>query len=350
MNTLNYIKSAVLLIAISLFSSCVKDIDLDYLRPTPKLVLNCLASVGDTVKATVSRTWFYTDEKPNIGIKEADVKLYVNDVFREQMEWREGIENYRYLGYFISSYIPAPGDQIRIDVSAPEMGAVSANAVVPTAPSLIDLKYEVKADTTGNMIIRTTNYSITLRDDASKSNYYLMRLDRGDPYKSGDDVYYEWQSASIDYSGDPLFGGDISVLDKVFGNDWLSGYRGRVFTDESINGTEYTIRLTSGTSYSSYYPGSDYPGYDYPGYVDPDEDEKQDYPTYLRASLYTISSSYYFYLRALEMRADDSFSNALIDAGLAEPIRVFSNVEGGVGVLGTCCGDTVSVVTGYYRY
>lgn len=349
MKSLIDMKPVLFLIMLFCFTSCVKDIDLEYLRPDPKLVVNCLATVGDTVKATVSRTWFFTDKRPNNGIKEAEVKLYVNDAFREQMQWREETINYQNRGYFISSYIPVSGDRIRIEASAPDMNPVSANTSVPVSSPLVNFKYENTSDTLNNMVTVKNRYLITFRDDPSQKNYYLLRLDRGEPYQMGDSIYYEWYSASADYSTDPLFGSNTSVLDKILGYDWLSGYRGRVFTDELINGKEYTIRLESG-SYSSYYPGYDYPGNGGPGYEEPGDEEKEKYPIYLRVGLYAISESYYYYMRALEMQSDDSLSNALIDGGLAEPVRVFSNIEGGVGILGSCCRDTMTVISGYYWY
>lgn len=49
-----------------------------------------------------------------------------------------------------------------------------------------------------------------------------------------------------------------------------------------------------------------------------------------------ISAEYYRYLKVLQDKDTDSVSNLLIDGGLAEPIRVFSNIDGGVGILGSC--------------
>lgn len=59
-------------------------------------------------------------------------------------------------------------------------------------------------------------------------------------------------------------------------------------------------------------------------------------PKHLRVHLYAISAEYYRYLKVLQDKDTDSVSNLLIDGGLAEPIRVFSNIDGGVGILGSC--------------
>ena len=51
---------------------------------------------------------------------------------------------------------------------------------------------------------------------------------------------------------------------------------------------------------------------------------------------FSISAEYYRYLKVLQDKDTDSVSNLLINGGLAEPIRVFSNIDGGVGILGSC--------------
>ena len=50
---------------VSLFGlmSCIKEIDLESLRPDPTLVVNCVAITGEPLTVSVSRTWFFTDER-----------------------------------------------------------------------------------------------------------------------------------------------------------------------------------------------------------------------------------------------------------------------------------------------
>ena len=72
------------------------------------------------------------------------------------------------------------------------------------------------------------------------------------------------------------------------------------------------------------------------GIEDLNEKISSDSPKHLRVHLYAISAEYYRYLKVLQDKDTDSVSNLLIDGGLAEPIRVFSNIDGGVGILGSC--------------
>ena len=48
----------ILVLLLFVLSGCEKEINLEHMRPEPKLVLNCLAVQGDTLSVELSRTWF----------------------------------------------------------------------------------------------------------------------------------------------------------------------------------------------------------------------------------------------------------------------------------------------------
>ena len=130
------------------------------------------------------------------------------------------------------------------------------------------------------------------------------------------------------------------IVDGLGSNlwQWLYGYDGKVFSDELINGQEYTLHLRDEYYYEPYY-GS-YPLKVVPDSIGIEDLNEEDFlpipPKHLRVHLYAISAEYYRYLKVLQDKDTDSVSNLLIDGGLAEPIRVFSNIDGGVGILGSC--------------
>ena len=51
-------------------------------------------------------------------------------------------------------------------------------------------------------------------------------------------------------------------------------------------------------------------------------------------SIYSLSESYFLYLLSLQKIAGSTLEGGLGNIGLAEPLRVYSNVEGGTGILG----------------
>ena len=330
------IKYFFLLNFVLLASSCTKVVDLEHLRPESKLVLNSVASQGEQLKASLSRTWFYTDENPNVVIKDAQVDLYVNDRLVETMSWDVEETEYYSIGNYVSSYHPVSGDKIRIEASKDGFKDVVAEAIVPDRPSLLSFSAEkIKAHDPYASKDTKNRFKVTFKDDPDAVNCYMINFQIARPIPEYDDeewwtkppVYngeYRWERAYIDYASEPLFGNKISILDKVMGNDWLSGYNGRPFSDEQINGKEYTMTLEE-SSYAYYYGDS------------------SDLPDSARVYLYAISEPYYRYLSALISLYEGSLNNDLADVGLAEPVRAFNNIKGGVGILGAVCVDSLTV-------
>ncbi len=338
-------KHTILFILLStIFSSCVKYVDLEHLRPDPKLVLNCVAQTGMPLTATVSRTWFYTDEKPNIIIEDAKISLYVNGQYREDMTWSVEESEYNSNSYYRASYVPSEGDKIRLEVEKEGFKEVSAECVLPVKPELLKLEV-VREKYTGGYAhyAYRTIYKTTFKDSPQEGDCYLLCLAAGNPIyqtdiETGEDIYmgtYSWRTFSPDYSYEPVFKNKISVLDELLGNDWLSGNGGRPFSDELINGLEYTLKLVI-NSYN--WSGSN---------TGAEELPNNKKPRYIKVYLYALSESYYQYLMALAELADLSLNNDLVDAGLAEPIRVLSNVVGGTGILGAASVDTLTVEVPY---
>lgn len=319
-----------------LATSCFKEVDLEDLRPESKLVLNSVASKGEPVKASLSRTWFYTEDYPNITIEDARVSLFVNDRLIEEMTWDVEEHEYYSRGNYVSSYLPVSGDRIRIEASKDGFKDIVADEVVPGIPPMVNFvaeKIEVHDPYASSTL--KNRFKMTIKDDPDAANYYLISFLVATPiyeYDSDDwtkpPVYtgeYYWKLPYIDYASEPLFGNKISIMDKVFGNDWLSGYNGRPFSDEQINGKEYTITLEE-SSYSGHW-----------------QTESETLPDSARVYLYSISESYYRYLTDLNTLSEGSLNNDLANAGLAEPIRVFSNIKGGLGIFGTACVDSLTV-------
>lgn len=328
-----------------LLASCVEDMDLDHLRPEPKLVLNTVALVNSPLTASLSRTWFYTDNHSNVTIRDARMELYVNDTFRELLVWKEGDADYNSDSYYTSTYCPAVGDRIRLVAKAEGFKDASAETVLPQPSRLVSGSATIKKDTTIFMSYRYiyTEYTshITMKDDGTREDYYLIRFESGSPILGDNNTWqYSWNPISVEYSSDPLFDKDLTALDKVMGYDWLSGYNGRVFSDELINGKEYTFNFTSNSSFSGPVPDEEFPDTNYP--------EEIPHPTpappeLFRVVLYSLSEDYYKYLKVLQTKDDGSLSNDLINAGLAEPIRVYSNVAGGLGICGGCYKDSLTI-------
>lgn len=308
MKTILYI-----LLGISL-TACLTEVDLSDLRESPRLVVNGVAVAGEPLRLSVTRTWFYTDDHPNVVIPDATVRLYVNDHYEETIPFVPGDTLFNAVGSYQAAFVPDVSDRLRLEVSAPGYEAIHAETVIPQASKLLEAKATREVSTTDSTVKRVL-YSISFQDAVEEDDYYLFRLEEGNLINEVDSMY-SWRVLYLDYAEEPLFVQSASALDQILFSQYLSGYDGRVFSDESINGKNYTIRLQTYVS----------------------EATKR-----LRVRLYAISADYYRYLKTLQDQSDRSFANHLIDAGLADPIRVYSNIDGGLGIFGGCTPNRVEV-------
>ncbi len=125
---------------------------------------------------------------------------------------------------------------------------------------------------------------------------------------------------------DPIFNSVNSTIDGTLGYDGVDGRGGRVFTDELIDGKEYTIQVKE--LIQAHYSVQDLK-------------ERS-------ITLYALSESYYQYLLSLEKISASTLSGSLSNIGLAEPLRVYTNVNNGTGILGACQRTNIKINLGDY--
>lgn len=338
-NKIKYVSLVVVFLC--LFCACTQEINLDELRPEPRLVLNSLAVVGQPVTASVSKTWFFTEKNPNITIKDAVVSLYVNDNFQEKMIWMDADSEFNSKGLFQSVYYPGPGDKIEIRASVENYKNISASVTVPSPCAILDVSTELMENYEYNQFFVKARLKTTFRDDPSKTDFYLFFVEEGTPvFDFESEEYtgeYKWKPAYVEYEEEPLFISHITPLEKVLGYDWLSQGYGRVFTDELINGKEYTLKVAFSATYFPYPPE----GMDWSEFIPDDE-----FPVKYRITLYTLAEPYYRYMKSIISMTDQTLHQQLIKAGLAEPVSIFTNIDNGIGIVGSCNPSFVEITLG----
>ena len=311
---------------LALFTSCYQEINLDKYRTPPKIVINCAAFADVPLTASVTRTWFYTENTPYVKLPHAKVELYVNDNFVEQMKWqplktktetRSGVPD----SVFASGYVPKEGDRIKIVASNPSYQTVYAEDIVPHEVPIINLEYTGRKVTinsqnyyyeNGQMIedkdYMEVIYKVTFQDIANQDNYYVIQV--SGPGYGGDYMYVD-----LSYI-DPIFKDQNTVIDGALGFDGVNNRNGCLFTDRDIKGKEYTLKVKE--LISRRLGGS----------------------IKRRIALYSISEPYYQYILSLQKVAGSTVNGGLGNIGFAEPIQVYSNVVDGIGILGTSQRDT----------
>lgn len=301
--------ASLLLFAGFTLSACYQKIDLSEHRTTPKIVINCSAGTDTVIMASITRTWFYPENTPDVCLPHADVKLYINGGFVEQMKWKEVFKDSygeKKDSAFVSEMIPKEGDRIKIVASTPEYGIATAEDEIPVKVPIGNVSYTVKKEE-GIYNYQYTDYynifyEITFNELPDERNYYLIQLN--EPNYSG-----KWTMCDLTPT-DPILNENESILDGALGFNGLENRNGFLFTDESINGQQYTLRLQEST-------------------------ERLDEGAKRKISIYSLSEAYYNYLLSLQKVAGSTLEGGLGNIGFAEPLRVYSNVEGGTGILAT---------------
>lgn len=293
-------------------TSCYKEIDLDEYRTVPRMVINSTVSPDTVVMASVTRTWFYPETKPYVNLPHARVELYINDRFVEPMQWKT-VPNLHRPEHpdtlFVSNTVPSEGDRIKIVASTPEYGTAMAEDIIPRRVPIERVRYAIRKGE-GLYIDTYTDYyeifyEITFSDPPEPGNYYLIRV-----MSLWNDSYYGsyWQVVDMDYI-DPVCREQDAILDGSMSFDGLNKGSGALFTDQSINGQTYTLQAKETA-------------------IKLDESESR------IVALYSLSESYFLYLLSLQKIAGSTLEGGLGNIGFAEPLRTYSNVEGGTGILG----------------
>ena len=295
-----------------LLVSCYQEIDLEEHRTTPKPVINSVVSSDDVITASVSRTWFFPETLPYVYLPQARVSLYINDRYVEQMEWKtkDNPQNPdRPDTLFLSTTVPAEGDRIRIVASTPEYGTAEAEDIVPRRTPISKVEHSIRqrqgmwqgawSD------YYEISYEVTFDDDPETDNYYLAKITG---VADSTNAYPHFFIGEIYYI-DPLFKEQDAIIDSGLSFDGLNKGNGALFTDRNINGQTYTLQMKEHITS-----------------LDASEQRI--------VSLYSLSEAYYLYLLSLQKVTGSTLEGGLGNIGLAEPVRIYSNVEGGTGILG----------------
>jgi len=290
--------------------SCYQDIDMEKYRGEEYTVLNCIANSDTVVMADVSRSWFFTDNRQPEDVTGLDIELYVNGERKGTMEYDGAL--YR------SDVRPQPGDMLTVKtvVDGKELSAAD-RMPAKTAIEGVDISYRSVPNGGGNAAFTPSGgiitydtddeytYRIRLKNNEGEKRYYFVSIAVTDGRQS---------LGTLDYSLDPVFQLTSERINKTLTNIKIEGQLGLPFSNEGISGDEFSVTVKETISPMSYY------GDEWGGRV---------------VSLYSISEAYYRYVISLLANdSESSWQGSLADIGVAEPVKIFSNVTGGIGIMG----------------
>jgi hypothetical protein len=324
-----YIPIALLMLLAA--AACESEIKFKGSEAEPKTVIYSLLNPDSLVTVTIaeSHAVFESRYEPR-QITDASVRLYQDGELIETLTYVPVtiLPDY-YPGDGFSRYVslshkPVHGStyRIEVDVDGLEGAWGETRLPVPVPVISVDTGSIIFEEYTGEVKIK-----VKFRDPAETDNYYRLtaRALTG-TYLGKPEVPYDPFFPVTVYDSDIGYGALSEPLiapqqeDDMFGMYLRNDFN--LFLDELINGKEYSLTL----------------GYNYSRPLSIDHYE------FIHAyfSLHAITRDIYLYLQSY------SAQRQTIDNFLAEPVPVYTNVTGGLGVVGAETVSTGALEAGEY--
>ena len=274
-----------------IFLSCMKEIDIEYPEDQEVLVLNALLDEADTSTAAVSITLPYEQLEASPYFKDADLYLFEND---QQVEKLNICSAYRTAGgdsvwRYCSFYNYKPGAYYTVKAHKAGYPVLSGTTRFPSEVAITSIS-EHPDEEYGLPV------EVSLQDPAAEDNYYILEfIDKTFPRSPENEIVLRSSDPDVELYA---YYGLISVpLDDK------QGYLA-FFTDQHFNGKKKTVKLRL------------------------EVDDSPSANPYTFARLHSVSRHYYEYTKSINI------NRAVGENPFSEPIRVISNIENGVGVVG----------------
>ena len=297
-----------------LLTSCYQDIDLDHYKEQEGeniLTLNSIVNPDSTIAAAATKMYFYSDPHPErTYVSDLKIEMRVNGASKGFMTFNPQTKLYG------SQVIPELGDKVELQTSY-QGASVSCEGVIPDQVKIesIDATREgpKKIHTDKDYII---TYEVTFTDDGNAENYYFLQYDLPNTLE---DRQKSVKMGERDFTNEYVFQQlAFQIRPSLPGWEPYSS-SGLPFSDKGINGKKHTLVVKEIVQGGGF-------GHDLTRYDRMNREFK----------LYAISKDYYDYLvSVLCTNSDSGIGNGLIDLGVSEPIKIFNNIKGGVGLFGT---------------
>jgi len=327
MKTLHYIW--FVLLSISILTSCEKEINFDGDSTESQIVLSSFITPDSTIKANVSESQFFLNNDYLFkAVENAEVSVYFNGTLKEIMQHTSK-------GVYICSIKPSIGDIVKLVVKVPDKEDISAETSIYPKANIIKIDsivtwtgakpiiemvstVENGLTKTGMLVVgkyrfRTIRYILTFEDAANIKNYYRLVVNQTSTFNGKKKVNYN-------FSLDDIVSGNTKDLLSGIPTINESKNQFHVFTDELINGKSYPLSFSISDTASIYLP----------------EYQRPLPQKTIEIDLQSICNSFYLFLKT---RSNQKTANQLF----SEPIQIFNNVNGGIGMVGSYTSNVVKM-------
>lgn len=308
-------KHILFIASLLLLTSCYQEIDLDKYRNDEGeniLTINAIQNPDSLVSAVATRTFFYPDNhfEPTF-VDSLDIELWINNEFIQTMDYNSSKNKYE------ANVYPKEHDKIELRTQFKQT-EIAAKSYMPEKVEIESVKSYIEGPT---FIFQQNDYifnhEITFTDNADEENYYFL-------YIAEFNGMMEMGIDNQDYDREIVFQELKQQLNDLMPGASLNPHNGMPFTDRTINGRTHTLKVREIMQQHHIYS--------------PDEFFHPAVKRIFR--LYAISKEYYNYLfDLLRQNQDTGIGGGLIDIGAVEPIKIYTNIEGGTGILGCYAVD-----------
>ncbi len=273
------------------FASCEKTINVNTPPYARKLAVNCNTVVGQPLYVVVGTSAAIKDRKysPELLVKNAQVKLYVNDVFAENLVFDT------YFGY-PSSLATEPGKKYSVKISATSYDNVEASSVAPSEVVISSIVRTPNARKDDEGALQDA-VVITFTDPPAAGDYYIIKIQGP-------------QDSIVSYSDFCVNSPDASVETNASGvvdvNTCLDN-KGIFLRDALFNGRQKEIKFyASSAAIQPVFNGFD--------------------SVFAHIELLHVTEAYFRFEKSARIASDVNGNP------FAEPVNVFSNVTNGLGI------------------
>ena len=251
----------------------------------PHLVVNSVINPDSVFKVRLSLNRFILDDSTETFVEDAQVLMGEEGTAMSPLTYDQS-------GFYLSNIKPVPGKSYNIEVQSNKFGTAKASTHVPILPGVADV--EVKEYMLQHQYM--TDIYITITDNPEVENYYRIKV-------STEYEYYNFNDGSIGnarypvhiYTEDPLVQNENDALG-------FNQFDGITFTDAFFNGKTVTLKFKSDNNFLS--SGS------------------------YAIRVQNLNSDYYQYVYSTALQEQNE------DDPLAQPVNVFTNVDGAFGIFG----------------
>lgn len=283
-------------------SSCQKDIDISFSSFQSRLVVNSTFNADSVFTVHVSKTGNIADKAENIEMIEyASVFLSFSDTI-ENKKILTHVGNGKYIA---SNYYPVPGQEYFLEVRAAGFDIATAHNKIPTVATILEV------DTTSIQSAQGTTalqIDFTIDNSDFQANYLIY------------DVVQEYEDSNVNGIL------DYFQAENWFENAWLSsltsdtekitkgeGLQSKIFMEDSdVSSPSIVASIVSYEDFSQSEVGATTSQND----------------IYLRVM--AVSKELYEYSKSMEYYKLNRNTNS----NHSQPLELYSNVEGGLGVFG----------------